>query len=175
MDDKTNTFPNNPEPENGNDLGMENRSQSMPEPESSTEMFGDVKTASDVQEPSVTSSPPPAFETTPPPPPTENNNPPQSEIPRSAGDGGKKNLGMMIIALIVLMVIFLGLIFYFVMGQPKEPEQPVEQMPIENTLPTPTEMPVSPTPELTEEAVEEIEVGSPEAELSPIESDLEQL
>ncbi len=119
---------------------------------------------------------PPAFNSTPPPPPpTENSNPPHSANSNTPDDGGKKSLGVMIGALLVLMVVFLGLIFYFVLRQPQEPEQPVEQMPIENTLPSPTEVPLSPTPELTEEAVEEIEIGSPEADLSPIETDLEQL
>lgn len=178
MDNKTDkSFSNNPESENNNDLGMENQDQGIPRPETDSQVLDEMRSESDVQEPRVTGAPPPphAFDTTPPPPPTSGENTPQSEPARPADDGGKKNLGIMIVALVVLMVIFLGLIFYFVMGQPQEPEQPVEQMPIENTLPSPTEVPVSPTPELTEEAVEEIEIGSPEAELSPIESDLEQL
>ncbi len=124
--------------------------------------------------------PPPAFASVPkpddagtPPPPSGDDTPAgQSPAP---SDGSKKNLGIMLAALLVLMVVFFSLIYYFVMRQPSEPEQPNQQLPIENSLPTPSVATPSPTPELSEDAVENINIGSPEADLSPVESDLEQL
>lgn len=101
---------------------------------------------------------------------------PTSEQPvgDDGGKVGKKGLGMMIGALLVLIVVFLGIIFLFVMRQPGQPEQPQQQLPVAENEVSPT-VSVSPTPELTEENLNAIDLGSPEAELQPIDSDLEQL
>ena len=80
----------------------------------------------------------------------------------------------MIGALLLLIVIFLGLLFFFVFNKPTEPEQPTQQLPVEDLQPSPV-VTVSPTPELTEDAVDDIDIGSPEAELSPIQDDLDEL
>jgi hypothetical protein len=120
----------------------------------------------DLDAPSTT----PTASTPPPPTPFVNN--------VAASDHGdhntKRGFGMMIGLLLVLIVVFLGLMFLFVIKQPSEPEAPEQQVPIVEQ-PSPTVPQVSPTPELTEENVNEIEIGSPEADLSPIEQDLEQL
>lgn len=127
--------------------------------------------------------PPPVFpsESEPQVNPSGSDTPPPADTPPSSSassppvdDGGKKNIGLMIGALLVLMVVFLALIYYFVLRQSPEPEQPDQQVPLENLMPSPTEA-VTPTPELTEEAVESIDIGSPEAELAPIETDLDNL
>lgn len=93
----------------------------------------------------------------------------------SSGSGdSKKPMGMMIGALLVLIVIFLGLLFFFVFNKPSEPQQPTQQVPVEDLQPSPTSV-VTPTPELSEEVIDDIDIGSPEAELAPIQEDLEEL
>ncbi|HRN96635.1 MAG TPA: hypothetical protein PLD54_04270 [Candidatus Levybacteria bacterium] len=123
----------------------------------------------------------PAFPTSTPPesPATPEQTPPV--VPSSDGppvvsqsSDGKKPMGIMIGALLLLIVIFLGLLFFFVFNKPTEPEQPTQQLPVEDLQPSPV-VTVSPTPELTEDAIDDIDIGSPEAELSPIQDDLDEL
>lgn len=127
--------------------------------------------------------PPPVFpsESKPQGDPSGSDTPPPTDTPSSSAsssspvdDGGKKNIGLMIGALLVLMFAFFALIYYFVLRQSPEPEQPEQQVQVENFIPSPTEV-VTPTPELTEEAAESIDIGSPEADLAPIDIDLESL
>lgn len=98
----------------------------------------------------------------------------ESTVVSSGSGDNKKPLGIMIGALLVLIVVFLGLLFFFVFNRPGEPEPPTQQVPVEDLQPTPTSA-VTPTPELSEDTVDGIDIGSPEAELSPIQEDLEEL
>ena len=99
-----------------------------------------------------------------------------SEVETGAGsppEKKKKPIGMLIGALLVLVVIFLGLLFFFVFNKPTETQQPVQQVPVQDL--EPSEEVATPTPILDEDTVNKIDIGSPEADLSPIDTDLEQL
>jgi hypothetical protein len=94
---------------------------------------------------------------------------------QDSNGGKKKPLGLMIGALLVLLLVFIGLIYFFVLRNPSEPQQPVQQLPVQDLPQESTQEAVTPTPELTEETVDGIDIGSPEADLSPIQSDLDEL
>lgn len=111
----------------------------------------------------VTPTPPPAVDTTPLPQPVQT--PPE---------GNRRPLGLLLIGLVVLLVVFLGILFFFVFNKPVEENTPVQQVPVQDLQPSPTSS-VTPTPELTEDGVDSINIGSPEAALSPVESEIDQL
>jgi hypothetical protein len=86
----------------------------------------------------------------------------------------KKPLGLMLGILLFLIIVFLGILFFFVFNKSVEEQEPIQQVPVEDLQPSPTSS-ITPTPELTEEGVDSIDIGSPEASLSPIQNDIEKL
>ncbi len=110
--------------------------------------------------------------TPPPSPSSPMTNPQEVQTPVSSG-GGKKRLGILLAVLLVLVVAFLGILYFQVMRQPATPE-PQQQLPVVETQ-TPTEAPSPTQAPLTEESVESVDLGSPETELKPVTSELNQL
>jgi hypothetical protein len=98
---------------------------------------------------------------------------PTPVVSQSTGEG-KKPLGIMLGILLFLIIIFLGILFFFIFNKPTEEEAPVQQVPVQDLQPSPTSS-ITPTPELTEEGADSVDIGSPEASLSPIQNDIEQL
>jgi hypothetical protein len=98
--------------------------------------------------------------------------PVNTQTPPSATN--KKPFGLMLGILVVLLLLFLGILFFFIFNKSEEEKVPVQQVPVQEISPVPTSS-ISPTPALTEEGVDSINIGSPEASLSPLQTEIQQL
>ncbi len=158
MDDNQNT-PNVPDqsqdtPVDPMNMGGQSSSSPVPPSPTASQPMNSTNPVSDIPQPHIVSS----------------------EVETGAGsppEKKKKPVGMLIGALLFLVIVFLGLLFFFVFNKPTETQQPVQQVPVQDL--EPAEEVATPTPVLDEETVNKIDIGSPEADLSPIDTDLEQL
>lgn len=99
------------------------------------------------------------------PPPSQ----PVPNAPLPEQQSGKKPLLMLLGVILLLCII--GILAYLILFAPKPKK-------VENVVLAPTPTVVIPTPQVTktqEELVEEIDTGSPEAELLEIQSEADQL